>query len=90
MREILHSLLEIATGFFFASSIGIGAGVATVSFTHRLGDGLKVALVAFVCSAAVLGYVIWRNYRPAQTRRLRRLRALDAVTPHQPSWQSGS
>ena len=82
VRELLHLPLEIATSFFFAASIGVGAGVATVSFTHRLGDGLKVALVAFVCAAAVFGFVIWRNHRPAQTRSMLRPRALEAATPH--------
>ena len=65
MRNILHMTVEVATAFFFSASIGIGAGVAAVSFTHRLSDGLRFALLAFLISAATFGYVIWRHFRPA-------------------------
>jgi hypothetical protein len=65
MRNMLHMTIEIATAFFFSASIGIGAGVAAVSFTHRLSDGLVFSLLAFLLSAATYGYVIWRHYRPA-------------------------
>ena len=64
MRTIFHLLIEALTALFFAASIGIGAGVAATSFTHRLGDGLKVAVLAFLIAAATFGYVMWRTYRP--------------------------
>ena len=67
MRTLLHLPLEIACAFFFAASIGIGTGVVAVSYTHRLGDGLKVAPFAFLLAAAGFGYAIWRSYRPQQT-----------------------
>jgi hypothetical protein len=66
VRTLLHLPLEIACAFFFAASIGIGTGVVAVSYTHRLGDGLKVAPLAFLLAAAGFGYAIWRNYRPQQ------------------------
>jgi hypothetical protein len=67
VRTLLHLPLEIASAFFFAASIGLGTGVAVVSYTHRLGDGLKVAPVAFLLAAAAFGFVIWRTYRPRRT-----------------------
>lgn len=73
MRTLLHLPVEIATAFFFAASIGIGAGVATISFTHRLGDGLKVAILAFLVAAAGFGYAIWRHHRPLAKPAGRRL-----------------
>ena len=63
MRTFLNTSLEVLTALFFAASIGIGAGVAATSFTHRLGDGLKVTLVAFIAACACFGYVIWCSYR---------------------------
>ena len=74
MRTMLHLPLEIATAFFFAASVGIGAGIAATSYTHRLGDGLKVAVVGFLIAAAGFGYVLWRNYRPRAKTAIRRLR----------------
>jgi hypothetical protein len=67
VRTLLHLPLEIACAFFFAASIGIGTGVVAVSYTHRLGDGLKVAPFAFLLAAAGFGYAIWRSHRPQQT-----------------------
>jgi hypothetical protein len=64
VRTFLKISIEALTGLFFAASIGIGAGVAATSFTHRLGDGLKVTLVAFIAACACFGYVIWCSYRP--------------------------
>ncbi len=74
MRTMLHLPLEIATAFFFAASIGIGAGIAATSYTHRLGDGLMAALLGFLVAAAGFGYAIWRNYRPHSKTAIRRLR----------------
>ncbi|MBX9588523.1 MAG: hypothetical protein K2X43_04410 [Hyphomonadaceae bacterium] len=75
MRTLLHLPLEIATAFFFAASIGIGAGAVATSYTHRLGDGVRMALVGFLVAAAGFGYVIWRHYRPRSRPGVRRLRA---------------
>jgi hypothetical protein len=73
VRTLLHLPVEIATAFFFAASIGIGSGVATTSFTHRLGDGFKVAILAFLVAAAGFGYAIWRSHRPQRKLTRRRL-----------------
>jgi membrane protein implicated in regulation of membrane protease activity len=81
MRALLRLPLEIATAFFFTASIGIGAGVAAVSFTHRLGDGVKAAILAFVLAAATYGYLIWRTYRPQSATPVRRLRTIQAASP---------
>jgi hypothetical protein len=67
VRTLLHLPLEIASALFFAASIGIGAGVVAVSYTHRLGDGVMVAPLAFLVAAAAFGYAIWRTYWPQQT-----------------------
>lgn len=79
MRTLLHLPLEIATAFFFAASIGIGSGVVAISYTHRLGDGLRTALVAFVVAAAGFGYAIWRSYHPRPKRAMRRMRTASAA-----------
>jgi hypothetical protein len=71
----IHLSGEIATAFFFSASIGIGASVALISFTHRLSDGLMLAPLAFLLAGAVFGLLIWRNYRPAP-----RLRAMHPHT----------
>jgi hypothetical protein len=75
MRTLLHLPIEIVTAFFFAASIGIGSGVVAVSYTHRLGDGLRTALIAFLAAASGFGYAIWRNHRPRPTRTARRIRS---------------
>ena len=80
MRALIHLPVEIATAFFFAASIGIGSGVAAVSFTHRLSDGLRMAVVAFLLAAAGFGFVIWRNYRPRPKRSVR-LRTAEIAAP---------
>lgn len=80
MRTLLHLPLEIATAFFFAASIGIGAGVVATSYTHRLGDGLRVAALAFLVTAAGFGFVIWRNYRPRPKSVLRHLRTAQVAS----------
>ena len=81
MRNLLHLPLEIATALLFAASIGIGAGVVATSYTHRLGDGLKMALVAFLVAAGGFGYVIWRNYRPHRKSGVCRLQTAGMAAP---------
>jgi membrane protein implicated in regulation of membrane protease activity len=81
MRVIFDLSIEILTALFFAASIGIGAGVAAISFTHRLGDGLKVAVAAFLVASATFGYVIWRTYRPQLKAPAPRPRTLEAASP---------
>jgi len=81
VRNLLHLPLEIATALLFAASIGIGSGVVATSYTHRLGDGLKMALVAFVLAAGGFGYVIWRHYRPHRKSTIRRLQTVEMAAP---------
>lgn len=81
MRTLLHLPLEIATAFFFAASIGIGAGVVATSYSHRLGDGLKVAVVAFLVAAGGFGYGIWRNFRPQRRLSGRRFGSTSMAAP---------
>jgi membrane protein implicated in regulation of membrane protease activity len=78
VRTFLNASVETLTAFFFAASIGIGAGVAATSFTHRLGQGVWVAGIAFLVAMASFGYVIWRTYRPLDTASGHRPRALEA------------
>lgn len=66
MRTFLNIALEVLTSLFFAAAIAIGAGAAATSFTHRLGDGLRAAAVAFIAASACFGHVIWRTYRPLE------------------------
>lgn len=79
MRTLLELPLEIATAFFFAASIGVGAGAVAASRIHRLGPALHVALAAFLFAAASFGYAIWRNHRSRSRRMFRRLRPVSAV-----------
>ena len=81
MRTFLNISLEVLTALFFAASIGIGAGVAATSFTHRLGDGLKVTLVAFIAACACFGYGIWCSYRPMDKVAAAGPRALRVASP---------
>jgi hypothetical protein len=81
MRALLHLPVEIAKAFFFAASIGIGAGVAATSYTHRLRDGAIGAIAGFLIAAAGFGYAIWRNYRPAAKRSLHRVRRAELAAP---------
>jgi hypothetical protein len=81
MRSLLYLPVEIATALLFAASIGIGSGVAVISFTHRLGDGLNVAVAAFLAAAAGFGYAIWRSYRPRHGRVVRTMRPASAALP---------
>lgn len=81
MRTLLHLPVEIATAFFFAASIGVGTGVVAISYTHRLGDGLKMALIAFLAAAAGFGYAIWRSHWPKQTRPKRAVRRVRGGAP---------
>ena len=80
MRTMFHLTIEILTALFFAASIGIGAGVVATSFTHRLGDGLKMAVVAFLVASATFGYLIWRTYRPQHTAAAPRSRSLEPAS----------
>jgi hypothetical protein len=66
MRSLLRLPLEIATSLFFSLSIGIAAGVVAVSFSHRLGDGLKFGIPGFLIAAFGFGYFLYRTYRPAR------------------------
>jgi len=79
VRALLELPVEIATAFFFAASVGIGAGVVAASRIHRLGPALLVALAAFVVAAASFGYAIWRNHRSRSRRMFRRIRVVAAT-----------
>ena len=79
MRSLLRLPLEIAISFFFASSIGIAAGVVAISFSHRLGDGLKFGVPAFLIAAGGFGYFLYRSYRPARERTFASGSVADAI-----------
>lgn len=81
VRTLLHLPLEIVTALFFAASIAVGAGVVAISYTHRLGPGFTMALVAFLLAAAGFGYGLWRTYRPRPKRMFGRLPTASAVAP---------
>jgi hypothetical protein len=68
MRSLLRLPLDIVTSFFFVSSIGIASGVVAISFSHRLGDGLRFGVPAFLLAAAGFGYFLYRSYRPERER----------------------
>ena len=76
MRTLLDLPAEIATAFFFAASIGIGAGTVAASHTHRLVPAFQVALAAFLAAAASFGYAIWRARRLRSRRMFRRIRVV--------------
>jgi membrane protein implicated in regulation of membrane protease activity len=78
LRTLLDLPAEIATAFFFAASIGIGAGTVAASHTHRLVPGFQVALAAFLVAAASFGYAIWRSRRLRSRRMFRRIRVVAA------------
>lgn len=82
MRTMFYLSVETLTSLLFAASIGIGAGVAATSYTHRLGDGLKVAVAAFLVASATFGYAIWRTYRPRPKVPARRRRSFQTASPH--------
>ena len=81
MRSLLRLPLEIATAVFFAASIAIGAGVVATSYTHRLGDGIKITAAAFLVAAVGFGYAIWRNYRPRSKSAISHFRTAHVAAP---------
>lgn len=64
MRTFLHFLSDAACTLLNVASSAIAAGTVATIFTHRLRDGLLVALAAFLCAGAGFGYAMWRTYRP--------------------------
>lgn len=74
MRTLLDLPVEIATAFFLAASVGVGAGVVVAGRTQRLVPAVQVALAAFAVAAASLGYAVWRNHRARSRRMFRRAR----------------
>ena len=78
LRNPLELPAEIATAFFFAASIGVGAGAVAASHTHRLTPTFQVALAAFLVAAASFAYAIWRSRRLRSRRMFRRIRTVVA------------
>ena len=64
MRTVLHFLADAACAVLNVTSIAIAAGAIAAIFTHRLRDGLLVALGVFVLAGLGFAYSIWRTYRP--------------------------
>ena len=64
MRTFLHFLSDAACAALNVASVAIAAGALATIFTHRLRDGLLVALAAFLCAGAGFGYAMWRTYWP--------------------------
>jgi membrane protein implicated in regulation of membrane protease activity len=78
LRDLIELPAEIATAFFFAASIGVGAGAVAASHTHRLAPTFQVALAAFLVAAASFTYAIWRSRRLRSRRMFRRMRTVVA------------
>lgn len=64
MRTFFHLVSDAACALLHVASIAIAAGTVATVYTHRLRDGVLVALGAFVFAGAGFGYSIWRTYRP--------------------------
>lgn len=79
MRTLLDLPVEIATAFFFAASVGVGAGTVVASHTHRLVPAIQVTLAVFAVAAASFGYAIWRDHRSRSRRMFRRIRPVAAA-----------
>lgn len=66
MRTFFHFLSDAACAVLNMASIAVAVGTLAAIYTHRLRDGLLVALAALLCAGAGFGYSIWRTYRPRQ------------------------
>ena len=64
VRTFLQFVSDAACAVFNMASIAVAAGTLAAIYTHRLRDGLLVALAAFLCAGAGFGYAMWRTYRP--------------------------
>ena len=73
MRTFFHFISDAACAVLNMASVAVAAGTLATIYTHRLRDGLLIALAAFLCAGAGFGYSIWRTYRP-RTRSMFRSR----------------
>jgi hypothetical protein len=76
VRSLIELPVEIATAFFFAAAIGVGAGAIAATHTQRLAPAIQVALAAFAVALASFGYAIWRGRRLRSRRMFRRVRSV--------------
>jgi hypothetical protein len=78
VRTFLHFISDAACAVLNVASIAIAAGTVAAIYTHRLRDGVLVALGTLVFAGAGFGYSIWRTYRPRRRSQMFRSR--------RPSW----
>ena len=67
MGTLFHFLSDTACAALNVASIAIAAGTAATIYTHRLRDGVLVALATLAFAGVGFGYSIWRTYRPRRT-----------------------
>lgn len=74
MRAFMHFISDAACAVLNVASIAIAAGTVAAIYTHRLRDGVLVALSTLAFAGAGFGYSIWRTYRPRGRSRMFRSR----------------
>lgn len=93
MRTLLHFLSDAACAALNVASIAVATGTVAAIYTHRLRDGVLVALATLVFAGAGFGYSIWRTYRPRRSQMFRARRAwrlgLGARAPRMPELSRG-
>ena len=93
MRTLLHFLSDAACAALNVASIAIAAGTLAAIYTHRLRDGVLVALGTLVFAAAGFGYSMWRTYRPRRSQMFRSRRSwrlgFGARSPRMPELSRG-
>ena len=68
MRTLFHLISDAACAVLNVASIAIAAGTAATIYTHRLRDGVLVAVSTLAFAGVGFGYSIWRTYRPRRSR----------------------
>ena len=63
MRNFVSSAANAACVLLYMASMAVVLGAVASIYTHRLRDGLLVALGAFVFASAGFGYSAWRTYK---------------------------
>jgi len=71
----LRFISDAACAVLNVASIAVAAGTVAAIYTHRLRDGVLVALGTLLFAGAGFGYSIWRTYRPRLTSQMFRSRS---------------